>query len=383
MVDHPLRPDDGQPPSSEFDRQCMRRALELAAQGRGLVEPNPMVGCVIARDGQVLGEGWHERFGGPHAEVGALCRAGEAAQGATAYVTLEPCCHHGKTPPCTHALLRAGIQRVVVAQQDPFPQVAGRGLLELREAGLEVDVGLLGQEARVQLAAYHKRVRTGRPWVIAKWAMTLDGKIATHTGHSQWISNERSRRAVHDLRGWMDAIIVGSGTVLTDDPLLTARPAGPRTARRVVLDSRLRTPLDSRLARTAREIPVLIVTTSASTPGRRKELTRLGCEILVCDGPDEIQRWRTLLDCLGEQKMTNVLVEGGSNVLGCLLDSREIDEVHVFIAPRIIGGAGAPSPLAGHGVARIQEGLQLEHAGWEQLDGDLHVWGHIVHPPAA
>ena len=229
----------------------MRRALELAAQGQGAVEPNPMVGCVIARGAEILGEGWHRRFGGAHAEVEALKLAGERARGATVYVTLEPCCHHGKTPPCTRAILDAGVARVVAAMPDPFPQVAGGGLAELRAAGIEVQSGVLEEEARKLNAPYLKLLSTGRPWIIAKWAMTLDGKIATAAGDSRWISCLDSRSIVHQLRGRVDAIVVGRGTAAADDPLLTARPPGPRTAMRIVVDTRASLSPQSQLVRTA------------------------------------------------------------------------------------------------------------------------------------
>ena len=238
----------------------MRRAVELAERGRGHVEPNPLVGAVIVRDGQIVGEGWHKKFGQAHAEVNAFTSAGEAARGATLYVTLEPCCHHGKTPPCTDAVIRAGIARVVAALQDPFPQVAGQGAALLRAAGIPIEFGVCAKEARRQNAPYLKLLATGRPYVHAKWAMSLDGKIATRTGDSQWISNETSRRRVHELRGRMDGILVGIGTALADDPLLTARPPGPRTACRVILDSKGRLPITSQLVRTAAQVPTLIVT---------------------------------------------------------------------------------------------------------------------------
>src|SRR3954466_722160 len=224
----------------------MERALALAERGRGAVEPNPLVGAVVVRDGTCVGEGWHQRYGGPHAEVHALAAAAEAARGATLYVTLEPCCHFGKTPPCTDAVLAAGVRRVVASMADPFPRVAGGGLDRLRAAGLEVEVGLLEDEARRLNAPYLKRLTTGLPYVTAKWAMTLDGKTAVASGDSRWISGPRSRALVHELRGRMDAILVGIGTALADDPLLTARPPGPRVACRVVLDGAARLDLASR-----------------------------------------------------------------------------------------------------------------------------------------
>src|SRR5438094_5754489 len=223
---------------ASHDEPWMRRALELAEKGRGAVEPNPLVGAVVVRNDTVAGEGWHQRYGGPHAEVHALAAAGEAARQATLYVTLEPCCHHGKTPPCTDAILRAGINRVVAAMTDPFPQVAGKGAALLRAAGVVVEFGAGEAEARRLNAPYLKLLATGRPYVHAKWAMTLDGKIATRTGDSKWISNEVSRWRVHELRGRMDAIVVGIGTALADNPRLTVRPPGPRTPLRIILDSR-------------------------------------------------------------------------------------------------------------------------------------------------
>src|SRR5262245_23696665 len=216
----------------------MRHALALAEKGRGFVEPNPMVGAVVLDPaGQLAGEGWHQKFGGPHAEVFALAAAGDRARGGTLVVTLEPCCHWGKTPPCTDAVLKAGVRRVVAAMADPFPKVAGGGLQILCGAGLEVHVGLCAPEAKRLNAAYLKLLRTGRPWVRLKWAMTLDGKIATRAGDSKWISGDESRRKVHELRGLVDAIIVGRGTVTADDPRLTARPPGPRVPARVVVSA--------------------------------------------------------------------------------------------------------------------------------------------------
>src|SRR5665213_509031 len=231
------------------DETWMRRALELAERGRGWVEPNPLVGAVVVRDGQIVSEGWHQRYGEAHAEVNALATAGEAARGATLYVTLEPCCHQGKTPPCTDAILRAGVGRVVAAMSDPFPAVAGKGADLLCAAGVPVDFGIEEAAARRLNAPYLTLLAIGQPYVHAKWAMTLDGKIATRTGDSKWISNEASRHLAHKLRGRMDAVIVGVGTAIADDPQLTARPPGPRTAIRIILDSKCRLSADSVLAK--------------------------------------------------------------------------------------------------------------------------------------
>jgi diaminohydroxyphosphoribosylaminopyrimidine deaminase/5-amino-6-(5-phosphoribosylamino)uracil reductase len=361
---------------NEKDWHWMQEALALAEKGRGFVEPNPLVGAILVRDGRRVGQGWHRRYGAAHAEVNALADAGEAARGATLYVTLEPCCHHGKTPPCTEAVIQAGVRRVVAAMMDPFAQVCGQGIAQLRAAGIEVDIGLGEAEGRRLNAPYLKLLATGRPYVHAKWAMTLDGKIATRTGDSRWISNEASRRRVQDLRSRMDAIVVGIGTVLADDPLLTARPPGPRTAVRVILDSHCRLPLTSQLATTARQVPVMVVTAAVEARERAAALQGLGCEWLAL--PDEEGRpaVRPLLDELGRRGMTNLLVEGGSEVLGSFLDAGEIDEAHVFVAPRLAGGKEARTPVAGRGVEQIAETLMLEDWKVESVEGDvlLHGW---------
>lgn len=360
---------------SEPHLRWMQRALELAERGRGFVEPNPLVGAVIVRDGQVVGEGWHQRFGEAHAEINALAQAGEAARGATLYVTLEPCCHHGKTPPCTDAVIRAGIRRVVMAMTDPFPQVSGQGVIRLVSAGIAIEAGIEDAAARRLNAPYLKLLSTGRPYVHAKWAMSLDGKIATRTGDSKWISNETSRARVHALRGRMDAIVVGIGTALADDPQLTARPPGPRVATRIVLDTHARLPLNSKLATSARETPVILAAGPVDD-ARVKPFTDLGCEVLRLPvGADSRPSVAALLTELGRRRMTNVLVEGGAGVLGSFLDAGDIDEVHVYLAPRIIGGATAKSPVAGAGREKLADTLQLAQWQIEQLDGDVYLHG--------
>jgi len=362
---------------SALDLWHMQRALELAAQGQGFVEPNPMVGCVIARGAEIVGEGWHRRFGQAHAEVEALRIAGVRARGATLYVTLEPCCHQGKTPPCTMAVLAAGVTRVVAAMTDPFPEVAGGGLAELRAAGVEVQAGILEDQSRKLNAPYLKLLSAARPWIVAKWAMTLDGKIAARTGDSRWISNPASRQVVHQLRGRMDAIIVGRGTVAADDPQLTARPPGPRTALRIVVDTRATLSLTSRLVRTAREVPVLVAVGPETPSANCANLQAAGCEVMVCQGPTPQDRLETLFSELGRRRMTNVLVEGGGRLLGGLFDARLIDEAHVFIAPKLAGGAEAPSPIAGRGVDAISAAPALEDITVRGVDGDIYLHGRI------
>jgi diaminohydroxyphosphoribosylaminopyrimidine deaminase/5-amino-6-(5-phosphoribosylamino)uracil reductase len=345
------------------DSSWMRLALNLAERGRGFVEPNPLVGAIVMRDQEKVGEGWHQKFGEAHAEVNALAQAGAKARGATLYVTLEPCCHFGKTPPCTDAIIAAGIKRVVAAMGDPFPQVAGGGLAKLREAGIEVEVGVHEAEARRLNAPYLTLVTKQRPYVHAKWAMTLDGKSATRTGDSKWISGEESRRRVHEVRGRMDAIIVGAGTVRADDPLLTARPPGPRIATRVVLTKSGELPADCQLLRTVREAPVLV-----AGPRLPEQWRSRGCELLATESIVK------LLAELGRRRFTNVLVEGGAGVLGAFRDAGLIDELHVFVAPKLVGG-GSKTAISGIGAERIDDGLELADWTCEACGPDWYIHG--------
>ncbi len=345
---------------SPVDDRHMLRALALAEKGRGRVEPNPLVGCVLVGRSNVVAEGWHRRFGGPHAEADALNRCRGATAGVTAYVTLEPCAHHGKTPPCADALIAARVARVVVPVADPFPAVAGKGFRRLRRAGIRVDVGLRRDEA-VRLNAPFFKLRTrGLPWVILKWAQSLDGKIATRTGDSRWITGKPARREAHRLRARVDAVIVGIGTVLADDPMLTCRHVRPRRiAARLVVDSRLRTPLRSKLVQTAREVPTVIATTRAARQeqgGRVARLERAGCEIIALRSRAGRVDLHALLEAAGQREWTNVMVEGGGRLLGGFFDAGLADEALAFVAPRLIGGAGAPGPLGGTGDATVGAG---------------------------
>jgi diaminohydroxyphosphoribosylaminopyrimidine deaminase/5-amino-6-(5-phosphoribosylamino)uracil reductase len=316
----------------------MHLAVDLARSGQGAVEPNPMVGCVLVRDGQIIGQGFHRKFGGPHAEIEALRSLGSStAEGATAYVSLEPCCHHGKTPPCTDALIQAQVSRVVVAMSDPFPQVAGRGLDLLREAGIAVTTGVLEVEATALNAPYTKLLRTGKPWVIAKWAMTIDGRIATTNGQSQWISNEDSRREVHRLRSRVDAIAVGMGTVRSDDPRLTARLESheplSRLATRVVFCRHELPAIHTQLVATANEAPLLLVLGSQFSPSDANTLKSRGAEVLHTTSDDPLRMVAESLEFLGARRMTNILVEGGSRLMASFLEADQIDECQVFMSP--------------------------------------------------
>jgi diaminohydroxyphosphoribosylaminopyrimidine deaminase / 5-amino-6-(5-phosphoribosylamino)uracil reductase len=363
--------------SPNDDESYMRRALELAARGEGYVEPNPMVGAVIVKEGVILGEGHHALCGGPHAEVNALSACKVPTIGATLYVTLEPCCHHGKTPPCVDAILKAGITRVVVALEDPFPAVSGKGIATLRSAGVKVEIGILASDAKYLLAPYLKRIQVGKPWVIAKWAMTLDGKIAARDGTSKWITSESSRAVVHQLRGRVDCIVVGGGTVIADDPSLTARPPGPRTAARIILDRTLKSPEASQLFQTANETPTIVFTGLQSPPDSKQRLRELGATVIELESttsPDQIQE---LLSWLGVLGLTNLLIEGGAEILGAFLDAQAIDEVQIFIAPKLIGGKEARSPIAGVGLAPIAEALNLESTKVTTLGPDIYISGRI------
>ena len=347
---------------SDRDVEFMRRALRLARRGEGRVEPNPMVGCVLAKRDQAIAEGFHRRYGGPHAEVEALRRASDAARGATAYVTLEPCSHFGKTPPCADALIEAGVKRVVAAVRDPFPAVSGRGLRKLRRAGIRVQTGLLADEAAELLAPFLTRVLLERPYVIAKWAQSADGKTATHTGDSKWISGPEARQLVHRLRARVDAVAVGMGTVLKDDPMLNARDVPiRRNAARVVFDSRLRIPPGAKLVQTAQETPTLILTVAATkstaVQRRRKMLEKHGVRILTCrahlgrvDPADALRK-------LVKEGFTNILVEGGGELLGSFADAGLVDELHLYTAPLIIGG-DAPTGCGGAGAERMAQTLR-------------------------
>lgn len=365
---------------TDMDRRHMARALELASRGLGRVEPNPMVGAVLVRDGVAIAEGWHDKFGGPHAEAVALAQAGPAARGATLLVTLEPCCHTGKTPPCTEAIIAAGVRRVVAAMTDPFPQVAGRGLARLRKAGLDVRVGLMEAEARHLNAPFIKRHTVGQPYVIAKWAQTLDGRLAAPSGDARWISGPASRQWVHALRSRVDGIVIGCGTALGDDPLLTVRldeASADRGRRpvRIVLDRRLRLPPEGRLATTAGVHALMVVCGEQADAGRARRLEDLGATVLRMPAGDEGIELPPLLDELARRGMTNLLVEGGPTLLTSFFRQGLVDRLAVFIAPKLIGGEPvhpAPGPVAS---AAMSEALALLRPQVTCIDGDVLIEG--------
>jgi diaminohydroxyphosphoribosylaminopyrimidine deaminase/5-amino-6-(5-phosphoribosylamino)uracil reductase len=368
-------------PDVALDHRYLSRAIELAEQGRGSVSPNPLVGAVLGRRDQVIGEGFHRAVGGPHAEVEAIRdAAGADLTGATMYVSLEPCCHQGRTPPCTSAIIEAGIQRIVVATEDPSEHASGRGLGILRDEGVEVVLvdGDLAARARLQNQPFRKHARTGRPLVLLKTAMTIDGKVATRTGDSKWISGERSRELVHRWRAEVDAVAVGIGTVLVDDPQLTARiPGVNRQPRRVVFDSMARLPLDSQLVRDARRDPLTVVVSRAAPRTATDALRVQGVEIVVATGENEPARVRSALDQLGSASVTSLLLEGGPHLTGAFFDAQEIDELRVFMAPLLVGGKSARTPVEGEGTEAIGEAMRAHGVQCERIDDDLLVSARI------
>ncbi len=366
---------------TDTDKAHLTRAIELAQRGAGAVRPNPVVGAVVARDGQILGEGWHREFGAAHAEVNAIEACGlEDLGGATLYVSLEPCCHEGNTPPCTDAILQAGIRRVVVASDDPSEKASGRGLGILRDEGVEVLVadGELAASARLLNQAFRKHSRVGRPWVLFKSAMTLDGKVATRTGDSKWISGEDSRELAHRWRASVDAVVVGIGTALADDPQLTARPDGllaelPHQPRRIVFDTLGRLPPSSQLVSAAAEIPLTVVVSRAAAHADTDALEAAGVQVLVATGENEPARVRSALDQLGALGIASALLEGGPHLAGAFLDAGEIDELRLFLAPLLLGGSTARDPLEGKGVERISEALRALTFDCERIGDDLLI----------
>jgi diaminohydroxyphosphoribosylaminopyrimidine deaminase/5-amino-6-(5-phosphoribosylamino)uracil reductase len=366
---------------TDTDHEYLARAIDLATRGRGRVHPNPVVGAVVVKDGMIMGEGWHAEYGGAHAEVNAIedC-AGADLTGATIYVSLEPCCHHGKTPPCTEAILAAGIERVVVAADDPTEKASGRGLGILRDEGVTVDLagGELAARARLANQAFRKLARTGRPWVLFKSAMTLDGKVATRTGDSKWISSDASRELAHRWRASVDAVAVGIGTALADDPQLTARIEDPdvpelRQPRRVVFDATGRLPLDSKLVGQAHEVPLTVVVSRAAPRSAGDALESAGADVLVATGQNEPARVRSALDQLGERGIAAILLEGGPHLAGAFLDAGEIDEVRLFLAPLLLGGSKARDPLEGEGVEKISDALRALTLDCERVAEDVLI----------
>lgn len=360
------------------DEKWMRRALELAAGGMGHVSPNPMVGAVIVRDGQIIGEGFHERYGELHAERNALAdcrRRGNTADGATIYVTLEPCCHYGKTPPCTEAIMENRLGRVVYGTTDPNPLVAGKGLDILWKAGIRVEGPVLEQECKDLNRIFFHYVTTGLPYVIVKYAMTADGKIATFSGDSKWITGEESRRHVHLLRKKASAIMVGIGTVLADDPMLNCRVEDGVDPVRVICDTGLRIPVDSQIVRTAGNIRTIVAYTDTGDPAqedKKQKLKEAGVELLLTEADEEGHTdVSAVIRALGEMKIDSVLVEGGSQFHFSVIRTGLVSEVDAYIAPKFVGGADAKSPVGGEGFEKIADCVELGAPEIERFGNDV------------
>jgi len=361
-----------------MDNYYMRQALGIAQYATGRTSPNPLVGAVIVKDGHIVGQGWHRQAGTPHAEIHALAQAGELAKGATIYVTLEPCSHYGRTGPCTDALIEAGIKKAVVAMTDPNPEVSGNGLTRLRSAGIEVVEGILAAEAAKLNEVFIKWITTGMPFGVLKIAMSLDGKIAAYTGHSQWITGSSARAYVHKLRDIYDGILVGSGTVLADDPLLTSRlPEGGQNPVRIIVDSMARTPLTANVI-TDKQAPTLIAVSQAAPLEKVAALRGHGVEVLVLEQTPQGLNLRQLFKILGERHITSIFVEGGATINASLLAANLIDKVYCFIAPKIIGGQTALSPVGGTGVERVDQAILLEDITTQTIGTDILVNGYIT-----
>jgi diaminohydroxyphosphoribosylaminopyrimidine deaminase/5-amino-6-(5-phosphoribosylamino)uracil reductase len=356
-----------------FDQSAMRAALTLARRGLGAVWPNPAVGCVIVKEGRVVGRGWTQPGGRPHGETEALRRAGEAARGAAAYVSLEPCCHWGKTPPCVDSLIAAGVRRVVVALEDPDRRVAGEGVRRLRAAGLETETGLYAEEAAEINAGFLCRLRLGRPLVTLKLATSLDGRIATHLGESQWITGPPALERAHALRAAHDAIMVGTGTVLADDPRLTCRLSGlsHHSPVRVVIDRHLRIPLTARLISEARDVPTWVITLTSAHPARREALLASGVTVIDADpDPEGVVCLSDALAALGERGITRLLVEGGGQLAAGLAHAQLVDRLAWVHAPMLIGGDGVPA-IAGFGLEVLADAPRFERLSTETVGGDV------------
>lgn len=354
----------------------MKRALQLAKLGLGHTNPNPLVGAVIVKNGKIIGEGYHEYYGGPHAEINALKSAKEDVKGAQLYVTLEPCCHYGKTPPCVDAIVKSGIKDVFIAMEDPNKLVSGKGIKHLKEAGLNVYTGLLKEEAEKVNEIFIKYITTKKPYVILKSAMTIDGKIATAAGDSKWITNDKSREHVHMIRGGVMAIMVGINTVIKDNPYLTTRIDGLKNPLRVIVDSRGRIPLDANVVidKSARTI---VATTDMMPYKKVKALKDSGVDVIVLDKLNNEVDLKKLMDMLGEMGIDSVIIEGGGTLNYSALKEGIVDKVMFYIAPKIIGGSNSLTPVEGKGIDLIKDAIIVEKLDVKRFDDDILIEGYI------
>ena len=359
----------------------MQRALDLARQAKGRTSPNPLVGAVIVKDGKVIGEGYHKKAGTAHAEVHALNAAGENAKGATLYTNLEPCCHWGRTPPCTEALIHAGITHVYIAEVDPNPSVAGKGVQQLQNAGINVHVGICEQEASDLNEVHRKYIQTGKPFVILKTAMSLDGKIATASGESQWITSEASRQYGHEIRDVVDAILVGRGTVERDNPSLTTRlhDRKGQDATRIVLDSHGKTCTDARIFNAESEADVIIAATAEAPPENVNGLEKAGAEVIIVPASHGNQVcFKSLMKILGKREITSVLIEGGGEINASAIAAGVVDKVMCFVAPKLIGGQNAPGPIGGIGIRSLADAVNLQRINITPMpEHDILIEGYL------
>ncbi|WP_305768820.1 bifunctional diaminohydroxyphosphoribosylaminopyrimidine deaminase/5-amino-6-(5-phosphoribosylamino)uracil reductase RibD [Candidatus Epulonipiscium viviparus] len=360
------------------DEKYMQIALDLAKQGIGSVNPNPLVGAVIVQDGNIIGSGYHEKYGQPHAERNALHNCTASPIGSTMYVTLEPCCHHGKTPPCTDAIIESGIKRVVVATLDPNAKVSGNGIKLLQDAGIDVTIGILEQDCIAINKIFFHYIRTNTPYVLMKYAMTLDGKISTSAGLSKWITNDKSRHNVHQTRNHYLAIMVGVGTVIADNPDLTCRLDGGRNPIRVICDSNLRTPVDSKIMASASNIQTIIATTNIETSTHKPYLDR-GVEIIVTPRQDDKVDLRALMKILGNKGIDSILLEGGGKLNFAALDSEIVNKIHCYIAPKIFGGETATSPVMGRGFADVDNKIKLRTTMISHFNEDICIESEVCY----
>lgn len=360
------------------DRKYMARALELALRGMGHTRPNPLVGAVIVKDDRIIGEGWHEQYGDSHAEVNAFKNCSEDPEGATLYVSLEPCSHYGKTPPCADLIIRKGIDRVVTAMVDPNPLVAGKGIRKLKDAGIFVTLGIMEKEARKLNEVFIKYISQHKPFILYKAAMSLDGKTACHTGDSKWISSADSREEVHLLRGCYKGIMAGAGTVISDDPMLTARSEGMEDPVRIIVDGKLSAPLEAKVFNEPGQ--AIVITTSQSDEKKRKALSALGVDIIMTDGEKEGQvDLEAAMTGLALKGIDGILLEGGSTLAASAFEAGIVDKVRLYMAPMVIGGAGAPGLIGGIGASAVKDAVRLRDISTERSGRDLVIEAYVDH----
>ena len=354
------------------DIKYMQRAINLAERGRGWTSPNPLVGCVIVKNGKIIAEGYHEKIGGWHAERNAILNSDADITGATAYVTLEPCCHHGRTPPCSNLLIERGIKKVFIGSRDPNPLVSGKGAKQLRTAGVEVVEDFMREECDKLNPIFFHYIQTKRPYVLLKYAMTADGKIATSTGESKWITGETARAKVQETRHQYSAIMVGVETVLADNPMLNSRMPNARQPIRVVCDSQLRTPLHCQLVQTANEYRTVIATVCEDLQ-KIEQYRPLGVEMLVCKAKNKRVDLEDLLQKLGEMQIDSLLIEGGSSLNFSALESGVVNRVHCYIAPKLVGGKQAKTPIGGEGIVDLSRAVKLKLVSMEMVGEDILI----------